>query len=133
MPALSPVSAARLATCDPRLKALIEAVSARINCAVLEGHRDQEAQDAAFAAGRSKLKWPHGKHNRLPSHAVDVAPVPIDWHDRERFTQFAGFVLGMAQAQGLALRWGGDWNGDFALKDNRFDDLVHFELVEQGQ
>ena len=130
MPSLSPVSVARLATCDPRLRALVEAVAEAIPCAVLEGHRDKEAQDAAFAAGRTKVKWPHGKHNQLPSLAVDAAPLPIDWHDRERFTLFAGFVLGMAKAQGLALRWGGDWNRDYQLKDNRFDDLVHFELVD---
>lgn len=130
MPTLSTVSAARLSTCDPRLKALFEEVCAIIDCSILEGHRDREAQDAAFAAGRTKLKWPHGKHNRFPSWAVDAAPNPIDWQDRERFTLFAGFVLGMARARGLSLRWGGDWNGDFKVSDNRFDDLVHFELVE---
>jgi hypothetical protein len=31
---------------------------------------------------------------------------------------------------GIELRWGGDWSMDFEVKDNRFDDLVHFEIVE---
>jgi peptidoglycan LD-endopeptidase CwlK len=127
--ALTPVSAARLASCDARLRTLVELVASHIPCAVLEGHRDQEAQDAAFAAGRTKVKWPEGKHNRMPSLAVDLAPTPIDWKDREKFTLFAGFVLGLAKSQGLSVRWGGDWNSNFQVQDNRFDDLVHFELA----
>jgi peptidoglycan LD-endopeptidase CwlK len=125
---LTQTSLQKLATCDDRLHALVTAVAAHIPCVVLEGHRGQAAQDAAFAAGRTKLRWPHGNHNATPARAVDLAPVPIDWTDRERFTLFAGFVLGMAAAQGLAVRWGGDWNGNFKVADNSFDDLVHFEL-----
>jgi hypothetical protein len=29
---------------------------------------------------------------------------------------------------GIELRWGGDWDQDFEVKDNRFDDFPHFEL-----
>jgi len=29
---------------------------------------------------------------------------------------------------GIRLRWGGDWDGDTELDDNKFDDLPHFEL-----
>ena len=28
----------------------------------------------------------------------------------------------------INLRWGGDWDQDTEVKDNRFDDLGHFEL-----
>ena len=28
----------------------------------------------------------------------------------------------------LKIRWGGDWDMDTQTKDNKFDDLVHFEL-----
>jgi len=31
---------------------------------------------------------------------------------------------------GVDLRWGGDWDGDTEVRDNGFDDLVHFEIVE---
>jgi len=127
--ALSALSRRRLDQCDPRLVRLFEEAARLVPCVILEGHRDRAAQDAAFAAGKSKLRWPQGKHNYLPSHAVDAAPLPLDWGDRERFCLFAGVVLGLAAAQGTALRWGGDWNRDFRVKDNRFDDLVHFELV----
>ena len=61
--------------------------------------------------------------------ACDVVPYPIDWNDRERFHLFAGFVLGIANQMGIELRWGGDWNRNWEVDDNKFDDFPHFELV----
>ena len=40
------------------------------------------------------------------------------------------YVLGIASQMGLNIRWGGDWNQDTKTKDNKFDDLVHFEIKE---
>ncbi|MGH7894857.1 MAG: M15 family peptidase [Candidatus Binatia bacterium] len=118
----------RLATCDPRLVRLVEYVARFWPCMVLEGHRDQLHQDAAHAAGKSQLKWPHGKHNSYPSTAVDLAPLPLDWNDTERFLAFADFVTGAAHRLRVPLRWGGDWDGDPATP-NRFQDLVHHEIA----
>ena len=98
------------------------------DCTILEGHRGKERQDKAYADGKSKVKYPDGKHNQFPSVAVDVAPYPIDWSDRDRFHYFGGFVLGVAKQMGMNIRWGGDWNQDTKTKDNKFDDLVHFEI-----
>ena len=97
---------------------------------VLEGHRGEEKQNAAYDKGNSKVRYPNGKHNQSPSVAVDVAPYPIDWADRDRFHYFGGYVLGVAKQMGLNIRWGGDWNQDTQTKDNKFDDLVHFEIKE---
>ena len=80
--------------------------------------------------GNSKVKWPKGKHNKVPSVAVDAIPYPIDWGDRERMSYFAGYVQGISTQMEIPLRWGGDWDQDTELKDNRFDDLVPFELTE---
>jgi peptidoglycan L-alanyl-D-glutamate endopeptidase CwlK len=66
----------------------------------------------------------------MPSLAVDVAPAPVDWADKARFIYFAGIVKEFARRKGLKIRWGGDWQGDGKLKDNKFSDLVHFELLE---
>ncbi len=44
-------------------------------------------------------------------------------------TYFAGLVRGIAVSWGVKIRWGGDWDMDGDLKDNSFDDLVHFEIV----
>jgi len=65
----------------------------------------------------------------MPSLAVNAAPYPIDWENRERATLFAGYVLGVADEMGIKLRWGGDWNMNFETADNNFDDLWHFELI----
>ena len=100
----------------------------KFDCTIIEGHRNKDRQNKLFKEGKSKLKYPKGKHNAIPSKAVDVAPYPIDWNDRERFTYFAGYVLGIAYEMGLKIRWGGDWDMDTQVKDNNFDDLPHFEI-----
>jgi len=97
---------------------------------ILDGNRDQERQDEAFESGHSKKKFPGSKHNKKPSPALDAAPYPIDWEDRERFTFMAGVIIGIGHTMGITIRWGGDWDRDRDMKDNNFDDLVHFEIVD---
>tara|TARA_R100000808_G_scaffold19230_1_gene41824 strand:- start:1371 stop:1760 length:390 start_codon:yes stop_codon:yes gene_type:complete len=118
----------RLKTCDEKLQLLFNEVVKAFDCSILVGHRGEKDQNKAYAEGNSQLRWPKGKHNKKPSIAVDVAPYPIDWEDRERFSYFAGFVKGVAWRLNIPIRWGGDWDGDNDLSDNNFDDLVHFEL-----
>ena len=117
-----------LATAHPDLQKLFNEVINYIDCSVLEGHRDEREQERLFSEGKTKAHYPFGRHNSKPSRAVDVVPYPVDWDDRERFTLFAGFVLGMANRMGINLRWGGDWNMNFKVNDNKFDDFPHFEL-----
>lgn len=130
MPHFSNASAARLATCAAPLQELFDDVVEGFDCTVLCGHRDQKAQNKVFETGISRVQWPDGRHNTIPSLAADVAPFPINWEDRERMSFFAGYVKGIAAAKGVKIRWCGDWNGDTEVVDNRFDDLVHFEIVE---
>jgi|TARA_Y100000310_G_scaffold265794_1_gene277018 peptidoglycan L-alanyl-D-glutamate endopeptidase CwlK len=130
MPRFGKRSKKRLATCDDRLQDLFKEVIKYFDCTVIQGHRGEAEQNQAYDAGRSKLRYPDGKHNADPSKAVDVAPYPIDWSDRDRFHYFGGFVLGIASQMGLKIRWGGDWDRDTEVKDNRFDDLPHFEIRE---
>ena len=118
----------RLKTCDEKLQILFNEIVKVFDCSILVGHRGEEDQNKAYKEGNSQVKWPKGKHNKKPSSAVDVAPYPIDWEDRERFSYFAGFVKGVAWRLNIPIRWGGDWDGDTELSDNNFDDLVHFEL-----
>jgi len=122
-------SAIRLAQCDDRIQQVFNRVIKTVDCTILVGHRNQETQDDMFETKRSQLRWPKSKHNQLPSLAVDAICYPIDWYDRERITLFAGFVLGTAYNMNIPLRWGGDWNRDWYTKDNNFDDLVHYELL----
>jgi peptidoglycan L-alanyl-D-glutamate endopeptidase CwlK len=52
----------------------------------------------------------------------------VDWNDTTRFYVLAGYVLGIATRLGVPLRWGGDWNGNWSYRDQRFHDLGHLEL-----
>ena len=128
MPSFGKKSREQLATCDERLQKVFNEVIKFVDCSVLEGHRGQERQDQLYIDGKTKVKYPNGRHNSKPSNAVDCTPYPIDWADRERQTLFAGFVLGVARSKGIKLRWGGDWDMDFQVMDNRFDDFPHFEI-----
>lgn len=130
MPAFSARSRAQLETCDQRIQDIFNRVIDTVDCTIIEGHRDEERQNEMFRTGKSQLRWPASKHNSSPSLAVDVAAYPIDWKDRERATLFAGYVLGIAENMGVRLRWGGDWNRDWQVTDNSFDDLWHFEIME---
>ena len=91
---------------------------------VIEGVRTQERQDKLVAEGKSKTKF--SKH--ITGRAVDIAPYPIDWEDRDRFHYMGGMLRGIAKQMGVDVRWGGDWDSDGETKDNNFDDLVHIEL-----
>ena len=130
MPRFGSRSISRLNTGDDRLQNRFKEVVKGFDCTVIEGHRGKEKQNEAYRKGNSKLKFPKGKHNKMPSIAVDVAPYPVDWTDRDRFHYFGGYVLGIAKKMGLNIRWGGDWDMDTQTKDNKFDDLVHFEIKE---
>lgn len=138
MRTLSKVSADRLATCHPVLQQVVLAALQICELHVIVGHRGQADQDAAYASGASKLKWPNGKHNSLPSLAVDLAPdvIPdngkadIDWKYVAHFYYLAGVMLAVAYDMGVKLRWGGDWDSDGNLKENTFQDLGHFEVVQ---
>ena len=128
MPKFGRKSKERLNTCDSNLQKVFNEVIKHVDCSVLEGHREKDRQNKLFEEGKTKVKYPNGRHNRQPSSAVDVTPYPVDWKDRERQTLFAGFVNGVASQMGINLRWGGDWDQDFQVVDNRFDDFPHFEL-----
>lgn len=122
----------RMQWLDPRLVAVLREVIKLMDITVLETHRGQFRQDALYEAEppKTKVRFPHSKHNSLPSLAVDVAPYPIDWDDTERFAYLAGLIRGIGYTQGLRIRWGGDWDGDGEVLDNGFDDRPHFEVDE---
>jgi len=130
MPQFGNTSIRRLSDCDYRLRRVMHEVIRDFDCTILCGHRNEEDQNEAYDKGQSKVRWPDGKHNSTPSRAVDVAPYPIDWEDHSRMYYFAGYVMATAKRLGIKLRWGGDWDGDTEVKDNGFNDLVHFELDE---
>lgn len=120
-------SSERLATAHPKLQLVFRKVVIRFDNTIICGHRSPEDQLVAFNTGKSKLKF--GKHNVFPSLAVDAAPWPIDWNDLDRFMRFGFYVMGVAEGMGIQLRWGRDWDRDFDLNDQTFNDFPHFELI----
>ena len=133
MPKYSEKSLRELNSADSDLQIIFHEVIKIIDCTILEGHRDQTRQELAYQSGRSKVRWPKGNHNQVPSKAVDVAPWPIDWSDKTktlaRFYFLAGVVKGIAHQHGITIRYGGDWDSDNQFDDQTFDDLVHYEIV----
>jgi len=139
MPMFSQESFSKLSTCHIDLQTLFFEVVRYYDCKVIEGFRNEMEQQIDFDIGATKLQWPNGKHNAQPSLAVDVAPFPINFSPNHtnmaRFYLFAGYVMGIAEqlkVQGKmthSIRWGGDWDSDKDLSDQKFNDLVHFELL----
>jgi len=137
MPSFGSTSARNLSEAHPLLQELFEEVVKWFDCSVICGHRNEETQNRFFNAVPqiTKVKWPDSKHNSTPSMAVDAVPYyghrtpHIDWEEEVEFAIFAGFVLGLAQAMGIQVKNGTDWDQDWDLKETKFVDFPHFELV----
>lgn len=136
MPRYGRTSTSRLSTCDIRLQSVLNEVIKYYDCTIITGHRDKEEQNIKYVEGTSEVSWPNSKHNSNPSMAVDVAPwpIPTDWGDkiwkeRTKFYELKAIIFYEAAKQGVEIRWGGDWDRDYDYLDNKFDDLVHFEII----
>ena len=133
MPRFGRKSRKNLETCDERLQQVFNEVVKTYDCSVVCGYRGEEDQNKAFKGGRSKVKYPNGRHNASPSKAVDVYPYPISMKNLDRMVHFGGYVLGIAKSMGIDLIWGRDWNSEWFLNDRNkttFKDFPHFELKE---
>ena len=117
---------------------LIEVADLALACSPVDfgiscGFRGEDAQIAAFGAGKSKLTWPNSLHNHMPSSAVDFFPC-IDgraaWERKDLFFLIAGLMLGIADCLGYRLRWGGAWDG-VVNEPGQWSDLPHIELVRR--
>jgi hypothetical protein len=132
MPSLSSIGKKRLATCDPRLQAVVNEAIKRTDFSVLCGHRGREEQEDAFERGTTRVHYPKSKHNSYPSKAVDLAPYPIDWNNLERFRDLAKIMFEEAEKLNVKLRWGGDFNMN-GKPDDKFNDMPHYEIVEASK
>ena len=126
MPHFGKRSKQRLKGVDIKLQHILNRIVKIMDVSIIEGLRTQKRQDELVKKGASKTKY--SKH--IKGKAVDVAPYPIDWEDRERFHYMGGMLRGIAHELNIKVRWGGDWDSDGEIKDNSFDDLVHIELID---
>ncbi len=114
----------RLKGVDTKLVNVLNELIKMMDVTVIEGLRSAERQKELLAKGATKVKY--SKH--MEGKAVDIAPYPIDWEDRDRFYYMGGMIRGIGKQLGINIRFGGDWDSDGETKDNNFDDLVHIEL-----
>ncbi len=105
---------------------------------VLEGVRTPERQRELYAQGRTKpgkvvtwtLKSNHFRNARTGlGHAVDLAPFPIDWNNVGRFDRLANLMFRAASIEGVAIRWGADWDRDGKPRERGESDSPHFEIA----
>lgn len=144
MPSFGPESLVQRATLHPDLQRLFDRVVETWDCTILEGKRSeaQQIENVKNHVSRT-LQSKHVYPLNEPSDAADVGPYPLRWptppknksaeeekrwmKDVALFYYFGGYVLGIAEEMGIAIRHGADWDGDHNIQEQNFDDLVHFE------
>ena len=135
MPSFGQKSLKNLFGVHPDIIDVLEEAIKYYDFSVLEGVRSPERQEELFNTtlpdGSRATQTLNSKHLRQSdgySHAVDIAPYPIDWEDKRRFAHLAGFILGIAKMKGVNLVWGNDWDSDGDLNEHKLQDGPHFEL-----
>jgi peptidoglycan L-alanyl-D-glutamate endopeptidase CwlK len=128
MASFGKVSKQRLSLCTGHIINVMYHAIQVYDFTVLSTYRGEAEQNTLYKDGFSKLKYPESSHNKKPSEGIDIAPWPIDWQDIGRFKYLAGVVMGVAHMLDVPLRWGGDWDCDGDMTDQKFMDWGHFEL-----
>ena len=124
MPRFGKRSRGRLKGVNSKLVNVLNELIKIMDVTIIEGVRSKERQAELLEKGATKVKY--SRH--MEGKAVDLAPYPIDWNNRDGFYYMGGMIRGIAQQMGLKVRFGGDWDSDGDTKDNSFDDLVHEEI-----
>jgi peptidoglycan L-alanyl-D-glutamate endopeptidase CwlK len=104
---------------------------------IISMYRDKETQNELYRMGKTKLKFPHSKHNVIPVQAFDFIPLYYNHNPYDYSTDFywiAGciyYATKQLKKDGKithSIRWGGDWDMDNNFHDQKFNDLGHIEL-----
>ena len=116
----SNASLSKLQGIHPDLRRVMDRAlqEAAIDFRVLEGLRTLVRQKQLVASGASQTL----RSRHLTGHAVDIAPLvggKVSW-DWPLYHRLAPAVKLAAQAEGVAIEWGGDWRG--------FPDGPHWQL-----
>ena len=102
MPRYGKVSRKRLKGVNTKLVNVLNELIKIMDVTIIEGLRTKERQEELLKRGATKVKY--SKH--MEGKAVDVAPYPVNWDDRERFHYMGGMVRGIGQQLGTKIRWG---------------------------
>ena len=151
MPKYGKTSTNRLNTCNAHIQEVYNEAITRLpytdpssgiiihDIGIIEGHRGQYMQDFLESIGQSQLGWPDGKHNRIPSDAIDAGVYhpelkgKYDWGNKDEFEALARFIISIAAEKGYHFRSGVDWDEDGIRVDKdpseTFFDGPHIEEV----
>ena len=115
---LGTTSRAKLVGVHPDLVRVVKRALqvSKIDFKVICGLRTIEEQRILVRTGKSMTL----KSRHLTGHAVDIVPLPVDWHNLLAFRTVALAMAAAARQEGVPLEWGGDWA--------RFVDMPHFQL-----
>jgi peptidoglycan L-alanyl-D-glutamate endopeptidase CwlK len=130
----------QLKTCHQDLQRVALTAIEHFGFSIVEGHRDKEKQHKYFVDGKSRVDWPNGNHNKIPSNAFDFLPDSVSWDDLNGVNgnkvqeqavatcyMLSGYLLAIGDILDIPLRSGADWDSDKDLKDQNFNDIVHIE------
>lgn len=119
--ALDAESHAKLAECHPDLVRVVMKVIETRPVVITSGHRTSAKQAALENSAQYAQGAKEGsRHRKFPSWAVDMVPCNnLNASSRAVMTNFAEYVLSVANSMGISLRWGGNFSTY---------DPVHFDL-----
>jgi len=144
MKTLSAMGMKRRETLHPNIQQVLDkALADDLDITLLYGHRTPQEQYEIWCQGRTKpgaiVTHKDGikdksMHNYFPSLAMDIAlfdssSTPVDWKDLSRFFYLGGRIVQIARDLKIPMRWLGDADGDTNIKEEKFIDLPHFELI----
>lgn len=118
-----------LKDCSQDLKDICNEVIKHIDFTVIEGHRTLERQNLLYREGKSQIDGLSykGKHNYLPSKAVDIIPCGkgINAFDGSLESELLFYKLYVqmqlaSEKLKIKIKWGGSWES--------FIDLPHYEI-----
>lgn len=107
---LSVRSKKNLIRVHPDLVSIVYEVLKIIDISVISGLRTLGEQAELLREGKSKtINSKHLIQGDGYSHAVDIAPYPIDWDNIERFEVMCNIVQYVADLKGIDVRLGRDF------------------------
>lgn len=123
---------------DLELIATYSLKNSLVDFGISEGLRTAERQKELFETGQSKVKV--SKHQSGEAIDVFVAGSKDITFDFNHLSYLAGVFQATARMlydHGLVqylIRWGGNWNNNgIIIKDQKFQDLVHFEIYKPSK
>lgn len=130
MPQFGEKSRVQLSSIHPKLQRLLCTAIKYVDFSIIEGHRLKERQEQLFTEGKTKTM--QSRHLSYPSEAADIAPSPYpdlnNPKDIKQIYYLQGIIAGIALMMDLKIRFGGDWDQNFDIRNDDFQDSFHIEL-----